>query len=159
MSNTDDLKRDARFVAQGCDDLDGLIGNVDLHDDEIEDAFFIYQRLGEASKILTDVRHQLGHKIGEAIGAERTTLMGKTVQRRAYVSRKNWQHDDLRRVVLDSVIANEDGEKVDETPADKLLAVWKMRGYDASITALRDRGIDPDEFSEHRFERWTLEVK
>lgn len=60
--------------------------------------------------------------------------------------RTRWDKESLRRAVLDSRLANEDGEIVDESPLDKVEHVWNLG--QPRVTALRDRGIDPDEFCE-----------
>lgn len=61
--------------------------------------------------------------------------------------RRGWDHDRLLQVVLDSRWVDPDtGEIADETPVEKLRAVYGLRGSHARVQALRARGIDPDEF-------------
>ena len=61
------------------------------------------------------------------------------------VRRSGWKTDDLRRVVLDSRRVDENGDAVEETPVDKLLHVWSLGA--PRLTALRERQIDPDDYS------------
>lgn len=62
--------------------------------------------------------------------------------------RRGWDHDRLLQVVLDSRRIDPDtGEiAVDETPVEKLRAVYGLRGNQARVQALRSRGIDPDAY-------------
>lgn len=60
-------------------------------------------------------------------------------------NRKEWQTDDLLRAVLDSRRFDpRTGGLIEETPIEKLLAVWNLGA--PRVTVLEARGIDPDEF-------------
>lgn len=60
-------------------------------------------------------------------------------------------------MVLDSRLVDKDtGEMKDETNLEKVRSVWGLKGYQASITALRDRGLDPSEFCEAEFRGFRL---
>lgn len=61
--------------------------------------------------------------------------------------RSEWQSDDLLRAVLDSRRFDPGtGELIDESPADKLMHVFGLSGSSAKITALKERGLNADEF-------------
>lgn len=110
----------------------------------------------EARRSLTHVIEDLENVIGRAMEDKRLTAAGVTVERHRKAKRTQWDNDSLRRIVLDSrIVDTETGEVKDETPVDKLLHVWNLGP--PRTTALKARGIDPDEFCtvEH-FDRWTL---
>ena len=81
---------------------------------------------------------------------QKETVQGVgTLERHRDVSRSNWEHEDLLRVVLDAERRVKDEETGEiENDLDVLSDVFPMRGYNARVTALRARGIDPDEFCE-----------
>lgn len=61
--------------------------------------------------------------------------------------RTAWQSDDLVRAVLDSRRFDPGtGALIEETPADKLMHVFGLTGSSAKITALKERGLNADEF-------------
>lgn len=155
---TSDFANDVRLVAQQVADLEESFTAARITDDP-EAAFVAWQMLTEAKRALDDTLKQLGHKIGHAIGKEQTVLNGKTVKRRSSIRRTKWDNSALLRSVLDSRLVDPDtGEVTDESPLDRVQHVYPLSGGSARTTALRDRGIDPDEFSEHEFERFTLQV-
>jgi hypothetical protein len=76
---------------------------------------------------------------------EQVEIGGTMMQVRRQRSRTRWDTDDLRRAVLDTKLVDPtSGEVADESPLDKVLAVWNLGS--PRVTALRQRGIDPDEF-------------
>lgn len=152
------LKRDAQLLGDAVASLDGTV-DADL--DDLEAAYVVWDLLGKASKVLTDCKQRLGHKIGLALPPDEWTVLdGRSVRRRPYISRTKWDHDALIVRVRDSVrVDKKTGEIVPETEIEKRNHVWPAKGYQASITALRDRGIEPDEFCTERFDRWNLEVQ
>ncbi len=157
--SVDDLKRDARLLGDVIASLDETCDVTLEGDDQTRDAFLALGILDAAAKVLTDVRKRLAHKIGEALADDEWhTLDGQSVRRRADVRRTKWQKDDLLRAVLDSrLVDSRTGEVADESPIDKVLHVYNLPA--PRTTALRDRGLDPDEFSESRFEGWNLECR
>lgn len=112
--------------------------------------------LVETKRTLTHLIEDLENVIGQAMPDKRYTAAGVTVERHRKTNRTQWDTESLRRMVLDSRIVDEDtGEIKDETPVDKLLHVWNLGP--PRTTALKARGIDPDEFcSTERFDRWVL---
>lgn len=109
-------------------------------------------------KALSDA---LDTQIGSTLGGDAQVFPGVgKVKRHPRVSRRNWQSDDLFRVVMDSrVVDPETGEIKDETPVEKIQAVYPCKGYNARTTALLERGIDPDEYAESQWVGWSLEVR
>lgn len=98
--------------------------------------------------------------VGDTMEKHETTITGVgTLVRHANKSRVAWDTDSLRRAVLDSRIVDpETGEVQDESPLDRVLHVWNLGA--PRVTALRARGIDPDEFCEtKRKEGWKVEVQ
>lgn len=135
----------------------------DLRPDDIielpvDQAAAVYVQLIDVQRELAAVMSLLTHGFAETLGERETTIDGVgTLRRRARKDRTKWQKDDLLRAVLDSRVVNTDtGEVTDETPLDKVLAVWNLAA--PRTTALRDRGIDPDEFCASEWGGWTIEV-
>lgn len=91
-----------------------------------------------AADVDTLIAKKHGRGTFDVDGAE--VKVGRTARR------TGWDHDALLRAVLDSrLVDTETGEIADETPLDKVRHVWNLGA--PRTTALRDRGIDPDEFA------------
>lgn len=107
---------------------------------------------------LTDLRHRLNGWLSELVGyttQKELWIDGVLWRRNVSKARRAWDTDDLRRRVMDSLLQRvtvdpETGEKItetiEETPVDKILHVWNLGA--PRTTALRARGIDPDEYCE-----------
>ena len=123
---------------------------------DLDDEIAAWRTLVETRRTLTHMIEDLENVIGKAMADKRYTADGVTVERARKTNRTQWDTESLRRIVLDSRIVDEaTGEVKDETPVDKLLHVWNLPA--PRTTALKARGIDPDEFcSTERFDRWTL---
>lgn len=124
----------------------------------VDQAAAVYVELVDAQKELAAVMSLLTHAFAESLADNETTIDGiGTLRRRGRKDRTKWQKDDLLRAVLDSRVVNTDtGEVADETPLDKVLAVWNLAT--PRTTALKERGIDPDEFCHSEWGGWTIEV-
>lgn len=139
--------------------------------DDTETAFIVYLAIKDAKRVLDDCVKSLGHQIGEKLPkGEWTELGGKAVRRSAEWSESDWDHGALMAAVLDSVLADpKTGEIIPETEAEKIRYVWgaqkdpahPLPGYQASKTALENRGITSeflDEIRQSRFVRLKLEI-
>lgn len=75
-------------------------------------------------------------------------IAGHTVRhKKGSPKRSEWQSDDLLRAVLDSRRFDPgNGDLIEETPAEKLMHVFGMSGSSAKITALKERGLNADDF-------------
>lgn len=75
-------------------------------------------------------------------------IAGHTVRHKpGSPKRSEWQNEDLLRAVLDSRRFDPaTGAMVEETPADKLMHVFGLSGSSAKITALKERGLNANEF-------------
>lgn len=124
----------------------------------VDQAAAIYVELVDVQKELAAVMSLLTHAFAESLAHKETTVDGiGTLRRRGRTDRIRWQKDDLLRAVLDSRIVDKDtGEVADETPLDKVLAVWNLAT--PRTTALKERGIDPDDFCHSEWGGWTIEV-
>lgn len=100
----------------------------------------------------------LDNLIAEVMDEQQVTVDGYgTIKRHPNVSRRAWQSEDLLRLILDSrQIDPETGEA--ESQVDILKKVFGLKGYQARLGALRDRGIDPDEWCSTERRGWKLEV-
>ncbi len=81
------------------------------------------------------------------------------VRRHSKKDRTQWDKPDLLRAVLDTkLVDTATGEILDETPLSKVTTVWNLGA--PRLTALRDRGLDPDDFCTTEVRPgWSLEVK
>lgn len=119
--------------------------------------------LRSVRKAIADWELVLETYIADSLGRNVTTVEGVgTVQVRYGTDRKAWATHDLLRAVLDSRMppdcngeahpsddgeATVKGEAVRVSPdASRILQVWNLGT--PRVTALRERGIDPDEFAE-----------
>jgi hypothetical protein len=100
----------------------------------------------QARRDLAGIEHDLERDLGKQMGERRVTVTGVgTLERHRDRSYRGWQTDDLLRAVLDTKLVDpETGEMVEETPLDKVRAVWNLGA--PRLTALKDRGLQPDEF-------------
>ncbi len=100
----------------------------------------------QARRDLADVEQKAKDTIGHLMRGRTAVVEGVGVlHRSARKSRTQWDKDALRMSVADTKLVDKDtGEIVDESPLDKVLHVWNLGT--PRTTALRERGLDPDEF-------------
>lgn len=156
----DDLARDVALAQDAIRDAETALEN--LTDIDPERAFVVYRMLSDVLTTGRDINKRLASKIGYAIKdlPAPVILAGKTVKPHPDVARSKWDSEELLRLVKDSRIVDaETGEVKDETELDRIKDVYPLKGYNARIGKLRDRGIDPDEFCSSEFRGWTLEVR
>jgi hypothetical protein len=154
-----DLVTAAKRVRDAIDDLhmarEATVGDVDAG--AIETLIWVHEVLALDSSDLVAERQELDDLIGTLMGPERVTVNGKLYQRHARVSLRNGDNAALLRAVLDSRIVDKTtGEVKEETPVDRITHVWLLAARDARKTALRERGLDQDEFVEREFRGWNI---
>ena len=143
-------------IAERLDQLDGC--EAELRDPA--EAVDLYRQLAKIVTAASLVRDDVQSRAGELLGGYKTVVDGRLVMRHRRRSYRNWQSDDLYRAVLDSRLVDKStGEIVDETPLDKVSAVYGNAGYRASRTALKARGIDADEYADVEERGWTLRIE
>ena len=64
--------------------------------------------------------------------------------------RSGWDIETLLRDVLDTRVWTDQGDLIEETPAEKILKVWGLAA--PRLTELKVRGLDPDDYCRVRFE-------
>jgi hypothetical protein len=119
---------------------------------DIDRAVSDLAELREIRKGLADWEAELSEWLAEALGYNTLTLdSGHTVQVRRSTDRKAWDHDALIRLVIargrDERRVTEDGEYESEGEAVGR-ALMECARPSWRVTALRERGIDPDEYAE-----------
>ena len=133
-----------KFEVNACDSLqvEGL-----------DDAAELLAGLRAEYQALASVIRSWEQVVGENMSQKKETVQGVgTLERHRDVKRRNWQHEDLVRLVLDSDRRVKDSDTGEvESDLDVLRDVFGLRGYNARVTALRARGIDPDELCETEF--------
>lgn len=151
-----ELARDVLMLDALTDDI---AKNVDAEDvgTDLGEALTVWNLLADCARRLAAARDDLGRLLADDMPEKRMTVMGVgTFEKHRKADRKAWDKDDLLRVVLDSRLADADGVVVDETPLDKVLDVWNLPA--PRTTALKARGIDPDEFCTVEYGHLTLQV-
>lgn len=151
-------------ATQGVSDAAELIDRLEsagMSATEFADAVAVLDAL-RWLKAAADVAYRAveGHAL-EIMGDKRIDLPGfGTVEAKRAVKRTDWQHEDLLRAVLDARPVNPDtGEIAEpETPVERITRVYGLKGYQASITAIRALGLDVGEFCHQNPEGWSLKL-
>lgn len=118
------------------------------------------RELGALRQLLRElhwVADELEARLAATLDGETLTVDGHVWTGTRERRRRDWDVDALVRAVLDSRrVDRTTGELLDETPVDRLRHVWRLDGRNVRISALRDRGIDPDEYCTVEPGRWRL---
>lgn len=124
----------------------------------LNDALRAYAKVADAARLIAQVRDEFAAALAEVMPDKRVTVMGVgTFERHRKSSRKSWDKDQLLRDVLDTRrVDPSTGEVRDEAPIDKVLDVWTLGA--PKVTALRERGLDPDDYCAVERGAMTLEV-
>lgn len=101
----------------------------------------------ENKRRLGDLEEKVSNIVGALMPKKTVVAEGLGVlSRHERTSRKQWDKEMLLRAVLDSrIVDKRTGEVKDETQMDRILHVWNLGA--PRLTALRERGLDPDEFA------------
>ncbi len=135
-------------------DLDKTLRDANPDDLDWADALVCRDNLTTLNGTIRGIRERLDNILAEQMG----TYQRDNVKRHRKKSRREWQSDDLLRIVLDSrIVDGETGEV--ESQVDALKAVYGLKGYNASVKELEKRGIDVDEWCVSEERGWTLEVR
>lgn len=126
---------------------------------DMEDAACAYLILVGVAQTAALVRDDLADMIAHGMQGKRDTIAGVTFERHAKVPRRtDWDHEGLLRLVVDSRVVDEQTGEI-ASALDVLKKVYPLKGYNARVTALRDLGIDVDEFCvTESTDRMTLRV-
>jgi hypothetical protein len=109
-----------------------------------------YRTLGQFLSVWTN---SLAESMPKQVEVEGVGVFVKKGKR----DRTQWDKDALLSAVLDSRLVNtETGEVTEESPLDKVRAVWNLGT--PRVTALRERNIDPDQFCRSEWGGWGIEV-
>lgn len=113
---------------------------------DLDDRADLLGCLRDSKRDLSMLESSLESELGEQMGDYHVTVEGLgTLERHRHKTMTAWNTDDLLRAVLDTrMIDGKTGEVLDETPLDKVLAVWNLPA--PRTTVLRSRGLQPDEF-------------
>lgn len=119
-------------------------------------------------QVLGDLRmleHQVKRGIADTMPERRVSVEGVgTVERKAKVTRRNWDSDELLRKIIAGAILDETTGELPSSPvvaADLILrelrAVMPITGsLGWRVTALRERGIDPDDWCDEDRDGFTI---
>ena len=133
------LATDVRALIEAVNDVDRLLIEGDDRD------FIALAMIRDARASLMYAERELEQKLAARMDDKRHVIEGVgTFERRVKKARTQWDNDDLLRAVLDTRLCDEDGVVIEETPIDKVLKVWNLGA--PRVTALRERGIEADEF-------------
>lgn len=138
-----DFFRDVRLLTELVIDLDA--DSRDLGDEELEPCLIAYAALEEARRNLAIVSGDLEQKLAKAMPRQLMVEGVGTFERHKRTKRTQWDREALVSAVLDSrLFDRHTGELIEESPLDKVRAVWLLGA--PRITALRDREIDAEQF-------------
>lgn len=116
-----------------------------------------WRRMEQVRRDLADLLVLMQDRIGEMMGDRRVVVAGVHLERAKRKRRRNWQSADLLKAVLATRRVDKETGEV-EAVEDVLRACYDLGGYNARVTALRERGIDPDEFCEVETRGWTVKA-
>lgn len=152
-----DLARDAMMLAAIVNDIDETVSAEDLGTD-LNQALVAWQVIEDANRQLAVARTALTNLLAEDMPTKQLVVEGVGVfEKHGKKNRTKWDKDSLLRVVLDSrVVDAETGEIREESQLDRVLDVWNLGA--PRTTALKARGIDPDEFSESEWAGYSIQV-
>lgn len=149
------LPTEARLLVDVVADL----GDAVKEDHDLDTSVHAERTIAAAIAELVAHHAVLSHRIGDLMGRYSVTVNGVgVVNRHKDVKRRNWQSEDLRRMVLDSRLVDPETGEV-ESHAATLIAVYGCAGYQAKIGQLRARGIDPSEWCDEETRGWKLEIR
>lgn len=141
---SDDLYTDVRILTETVNSLDDNVGELDP-EPMLYSNLIAFAAIEEARKNLAVVAHDLEQKLAKVMPKQLVVDGAGTFECHKKKARTAWDKDDLLRAVLDTRLVNKDtGEVKEETPLEKVLAVFNLPS--PRLTALRDRGLDPDEY-------------
>jgi hypothetical protein len=139
------------FLDAGVADLEERVEQTETIDEGdryywFDEWFALVAILARLKTVAGEIEKKLALSIPKGTWVE---LDGRRWRRGNVPNFRNWKSDDLLRAVLDSrIVDKETGEVVDETPVEKVRAVFGLKGYNASRQELKARGIEADEFAE-----------
>lgn len=147
------LHNDVRMLTELVNALDNATATENLEADLIALAM-----LKEARTNLAIIERDLENALAKAMPDKQLVVEGVGMfERSKKKSRTQWDKDDLFRAVQDSRLFNpHTGELKEETPVEKLLHVYNLPA--PRLTALRDRGIDPDQYCHSEDAGWAVRL-
>lgn len=154
---SDRFEDQAAFVAELRDLVD--LFDVDaLGDADVDALAAVWSDLGDVIRACQVVHGILEQRIARIMDGRQVVVDGLgTLVRHRKRERVSWDRDALYRVVLDSrKVDPATGEVADETPIDRLLAVFPLGN--PRTTVLKERGIDPDEYRTSEWGGYQLQV-
>lgn len=155
MGPLDDLRRDVCLCEDAINDARQALDALEPGDpDALIGCWLVLCRVTDTAR---QVREDLESLIGESMPDKRHTVHGVTVEKkRPGARRTDWDSENLLRLVVDSRVVDPNTGEIEST-LQVLKKVYGLAGYQARITALRDLGIDPDEFAKTEYRKgWTL---
>jgi hypothetical protein len=148
-----ELPIDVRLIAELVGELDVTVTTEALPD--LGTSLSCWASLEETNQELATIRAVLAGNVAAAMPDRRVTVLGVGTFERHRIARRTRWDTDLYRAVLDTRFVDpQTGEMLDETPLEKVLAVWNLGA--PRVTALRARGLDPDEWCEVECGRLTI---
>lgn len=155
----DSLTTDLRLLAETVNSAFDALANYEPETGELERLAVLKVEADDINRSWVLTREALDNRLGDAMGGFETVVEGVgQIKRHKKKSRTKWDKDDLKRAVLDTRLVTPDGELVEETPLDKVLAVFPL-GTPRS-TAAKARGLDVDDFCAVEVKGgWQIEVR
>lgn len=150
-----DLHRDAKLLTGLINDLDNSAS--EQTEGTLEPDLIALAMLEEARRnlgiICADLTNRLARSMPKTLVVEGVGVFESHKKK----SRTAWDKEALLSAVLDSRLVDGDGVVKDETPLDRVLAVWNLGS--PRTTALRARHIDADQFCSTEDAGWSIQVQ
>ncbi len=141
----DRLASDTKLLVQMISDVDHAV-DVECWED-LDQGLICFAMLEEARKNLSLITSLLEKKLAKVMPRDYTLEGVGTFEKRKRTNRTSWDREELVRDVLDSRIFDPiTGEDKFPTPLDKVRHVWNLGA--PRTTALRELGLDPDQYCE-----------
>lgn len=154
------VEYDLGIIQEMTNSIGFLLGDGPLDSADLERHARWLVKVRNIRRALTDVEKDLEEATAKRMTGKTEVIDGIGVlSRHERRSRTAWDKEALRMDVLDSRLVDKGtGEVVDESPVDKLLAVFNLPA--PRLTALRARGLDPDEYCVvEKQPGWAVEVQ
>lgn len=150
-----ELHGNVKMLTEIVFDLDTDVREWDLPED-LDTDLIALQMIKDARSNLAVLERDLENALAKAMPEKVMVVEGAgTFERSKKKSRTQWDRDALLPTVLDSRMFDPNtGELVEETPLDRVLAVWNLGA--PRITVLRERGIDADQFCSTEDAGWSI---
>lgn len=124
--------------------------------DTLTNDLIAWALIEEARRNLAILSRDLEKVLAKSMPEKTQITPAGTFERRRKKDRTQWDREALLHDVLDTRIADPNGELIDETPLQKVLQVWNLGA--PRTTVLRQRHLDPDQYCVSEDGGWSIQL-